>query len=188
MFYKALTPQTWQDFETLFGEKGACGGCWCMHWRIARKESEAGKGEGNRLAMKSLVDKGLSTGLLLYTSDKEVIAWISLGPREDFISLKNSRILKPVDDKKVWSIACFFIKKEYRQRGVSVRLIESAIVHAKKNGARILEAYPVEPKKDKAPDVFVWTGLAKSFIKAGFDEVARRSETRPIMRLMLSDV
>ena len=25
-----LTPDRWDDFETLFGERGACGGCWCM--------------------------------------------------------------------------------------------------------------------------------------------------------------
>lgn len=32
------------------------------------------------------------------------------------------------------------------------------------------------------PDVFVWTGLASVFKKAGFNEVLRRSEGRPIMR------
>jgi hypothetical protein len=34
----------WADFETLFGERGACGGCWCMLWRLARKEFEQQKG------------------------------------------------------------------------------------------------------------------------------------------------
>jgi len=35
------------------------------------------------------------------------------------------------------------------------------------------------------PDAWVFTGLAGAFRKAGFVEVARRSETRPIMRLEL---
>jgi hypothetical protein len=54
--------------------------------------------------------------------------------------------------------------------------------YAIRHGARIIEGYPVEPKKDEVPDPFVFTGLATAFIQAGFKEVLRRSETRPIMR------
>jgi hypothetical protein len=57
--------------------------------------------------------------------------------------------------------------------------------YAKKQGAGILEGYPVEPKKDKMPDAFAWTGIASAYRAAGFEEVARRSETRPIMRYYL---
>jgi len=32
------------------------------------------------------------------------------------------------------------------------------------------------------PAVFAWTGLASTFRQAGFVEVLRRSEARPIMR------
>ena len=45
-----LTPQRWADLERLFGANGACGGCWCMWWRLKRPEFDAGKGEGNRAA------------------------------------------------------------------------------------------------------------------------------------------
>jgi hypothetical protein len=27
---KELTPSLWTDLETLFGNNGACGGCWCI--------------------------------------------------------------------------------------------------------------------------------------------------------------
>ena len=53
-------------------------------------------------------------------------------------------------------------------------------------GARILEGYPVEPGKGPMPDVFVYTGIASAFRAAGFEEAARRSKTRPIMRLDLA--
>jgi len=43
-----LTSSHWDDFETLFGDRGACGGCWCMVWRLSRKDFERGKGAGNR--------------------------------------------------------------------------------------------------------------------------------------------
>ena len=35
---KELTPKLWPDFERLFGANGACGGCWCMSWRIEKGE------------------------------------------------------------------------------------------------------------------------------------------------------
>jgi hypothetical protein len=35
------------------------------------------------------------------------------------------------------------------------------------------------------PDAFAWTGISAAFQSAGFKEVARRSETRPIMRFYL---
>jgi GNAT superfamily N-acetyltransferase len=95
------------------------------------------------------------------------------------------RILKPVDEQPVWSVVCFFVAKGYRRQGVTVGLLKAAAAYARQHGAQILEGYPEDPKKDKVPDVFAFTGLCGAFRKAGFSEVARRSETRPIMRLQL---
>jgi hypothetical protein len=53
---------------------------------------------------------------------------------------------------------------------------------ARKEGAKIIEGYPVEARKGKMPDVFAYTGLPSAFRQAGFVEVLRRSRTRPIMR------
>ncbi len=50
---------------------------------------------------------------------------------------------------------------------------------------KIVEGYPIAPKKDKVPDVFAYTGFLSAFQSAGFVEVARRSETRPIMRFYI---
>lgn len=177
----ALTRARWEDFEKLFGERGACGGCWCMLWRVSRSDFVRGKGEGNRRAMRTLVRGGRMPGLIAYQDD-EPVAWCSLGPRTDFSGLERSRILKPIDGQPVWSITCFFVAKPHRRRGLTVRLLRAACEYAKQNGGKIVEGYPVEPKQDEAPDVFVWTGLAAAFRKAGFKECARRSETRPIMR------
>jgi hypothetical protein len=66
-------------------------------------------------------------------------------------------------------------------------LIRAAVSFAASKGARVVEGYPVEPKKDQMPDVFAFTGIASSFLAAGFREVARRSDTRPIMRFEVAD-
>jgi GNAT superfamily N-acetyltransferase len=177
-----LTPDRWPAFEALFGPRGACGGCWCMTPRLPRAEYERNKGEGNRRAMRAIVDGGEIPGILGFLGDK-VVAWCSLAPRERFSWLARSRIFQPVDECPVWSIVCFFVDKDHRQQGLSVQMIEAACTFAARQGSRCIEAYPVEPKKVPMPPVFAWNGLASAFLRAGFREVARRSETRPIMRL-----
>jgi len=176
-----VTPSRWKDFETLFGERGACGGCWCMWWKLTRSQFEKNKGAGNKREMKKLIASGEVPGLLAYSKGRPV-AWCAVAPREKYPALEKSRILKRVDDKPVWSVVCFFIDKGFRKRGVSIELLRAAVSYAEKRGAEIVEGYPVDPKtKDYAP-AFAYTGLASAFLKVGFVEILRRSETRPIMR------
>ncbi len=181
--FQPLTPDLWPQFEKLFGERGACGGCWCMLWRLTRKEFEAQKGDGNKKAMKAIVQSGEMPGVLAFAKGRP-IGWCALAPRETYSSLERSRILKPVDDQPVWSVSCLFIHKSHRKQGVSSALLLAAAEHARSQGATLIEGYPVEPKTGKdIPAAFAWTGIPKAFSRAGFTEVARRSATRPIMRL-----
>lgn len=179
--FHPVTAKRWRDLEKLFGERGACGGCWCMCWRLKRSQFEKQKGAGNKKALKRIVAAGEVPGLLAYAG-REPVGWCSVAPREAFPVLENSRILKRVDDQPVWSASCFFVARPYRRQGLSVKLLRAAVAYAKKKGARMVEGYPVEPKKSPMPDVFAWTGLADAFRRAGFKEVLRRSPTRPIMR------
>lgn len=183
--FHPLTLDRWPHFEVLFGEKGACGGCWCMWWRLKRSEFEKQKGQKNKESMHQIVESGDIPGILTYYNDQP-IAWCSISPREKYPSLDRSRVLKPVDNKPVWSIVCFFIAKPYRKMGITVRLLKYVVEYCQKQGAKIVEGYPIDPKKPKMPDVFAWTGFVSAFRAAGFKEVARRSETRPIMRYELS--
>lgn len=176
-----VTKINWKDFENLFGEKGACAGCWCMYWRMRRKDYDLQRGSGTKKKMKNLVNNGTVPGIIAYDNNKPV-GWCSVAPREDFPVLENSRVLKRIDEKPVWSIVCFFIQKEFRKKGLSLELLNAAITFVKMNKGKIIEGYPVEPKSGKTADVFAWTGLASAFRKAGFKELERRSETRPIMR------
>ena len=184
MQFVPVTEDRWSDFETLFGERGACGGCWCMLWRLTRKAFEQQKGTGNRQAMKAIIKSSEIPGILGIFKG-EPVAWCSVAPREHFPALGRSRILKPLDDLPVWSITCLFVERSYRRTGISTPMIGAAVEHVKKQGGTIVEAYPVEPIKDKVPDVFAWTGLSSAYLRAGFVECARRSETRPIMRYFI---
>ena len=180
-----LTNANWEDFERLFGEKGACAGCWCMYWRLRRKEYDSLRGAGTKRKMKGLVKTGTIPGIIAYERDKAV-GWCSIAERDDFPVLENSRVLKRIDEKPVWSVVCFFIDKNYRKKGLSIDLLNAAKSFVKSQKGKIIEGYPVEPKSGKTADAFAWTGLSSAFRKAGFKEVARRSETRPIMRYKIT--
>jgi len=184
--FHPLTPERWKDLEALFGERGACGGCWCMWWRLKRSQFEKQKGEGNRRALKKIVDSGEVPGLLAYAGGQPV-AWCSVAPRETYSVLERSQTLKRIDDQPVWSVVCFFVAKPFRGKGVTVKLLRATVEYVKEQGARIIEGYPVEPKKTRMPDAFAYTGLVSTFRKAGFIEVLRRSETRPIMRYFIGE-
>lgn len=179
--FHVLTAKRWPDLEKLFGARGACGGCWCMWWRLRRAEFERQKGEGNRRAFRKLVRKGAEPGVLAYAGG-EPVGWCAVAPREEYRVLANSRVLRPVDEQAVWSVTCFFILREWRRRGLSVKLLRAAADFARRRGAKIVEGYPVVARKGKMPDAFAWSGLPGSFLGAGFREVARHSPVRPIMR------
>jgi len=185
--YHPLTKARWSDFEELFGSNGACGGCWCMFWRLPRKQFDAQKGDGNRGTMKALVESGAIPGLLGYL-DGRPVGWCSLAPREHYPALSRSRVLQPVDDQPCWSVSCLFVHRSYRNKGVATQLLRAAIDYVKDKGVRFLEGYPVEPKGDKPiPAAFAWTGVPKVFAANGFSEAARRSPIRPIMRFDFRD-
>ena len=179
--YKPLTIENWDDFAALFGSRGACGGCWCMSWRLMKAEFEAGKGEQNKRSMRKIVESGAIPGIIGYENN-EPAAWCSVAPRSEFPRLTKARSLKPIDDQPVWSVSCLFITRQHQRKGLSSRILLSAVDFAKKSGAKIVEGYPYDPGQSDLPPPFVWTGLVTSFEKAGFKEVARPSKTRAIMR------
>ncbi len=181
---RPLTPARWNDLVALFGPRGACGGCWCMWFRVPRAAFAAGKGEGNKRRLRSLLQRGVPLGVLAYRG-RTPVGWCAVAPRTDYPQLARSRVLAPVDAQPVWSATCFFVAREARRQGVTRALLEGAAAFAARHGARMLEAYPVDARARQA-DAFVYHGIASTFEAAGWREVARRSPTRPIVRLALS--
>ena len=178
--FHPLTQKLWRDFEILFGDNGACGGCWCMHWKLRGKAFDENKGDRARQMQKSIVDAKKIPGLMAYL-DGDPVGWVAVEPRSEYPKLAHSRVLTPVDDQQVWSVTCFFVEKNHRKKGIAVELLKAAIAHVHEHGGRIVEGYPVDSKTDQ-PAPFVFTGTASAFVQAGFEEVARNSPTRPIFR------
>jgi GNAT superfamily N-acetyltransferase len=177
-----VTPDRWDDLEKLFGPHGAYAGCWCMWWRLSRAEFGRQSGEQRRAGLKGLVDSGEVPGILAYL-ESEPVAWVSVAPRKSYPTLERSRTLRRVDDQPVWSITCFFVAKPYRGRGLMMELLRGAVTYAAQQGARIVEAYPVDPRGHTVHgSTEGYMGLLSAFQRAGFVEVVRRSPRQAVMR------
>jgi GNAT superfamily N-acetyltransferase len=183
--FHPVTPARWRDLETLFGPDGADGGCWCMWFRLRRRDFDHNSGEQNKQAMRGIIESGEVPGLLAY-AEGEPVGWVSLGPREKFPHLEHSRTLNRVDEQPVWSVICFVVDQRFRRQGLMTKLLSAAIDYAQEHGARIVEAYPVEPKRGLT-GYSGYTGIASTFRRAGFVEVLRRSQDRPIMRYFIEE-
>jgi GNAT superfamily N-acetyltransferase len=187
---RPLTPRTWADLEELFGLPGGSivRGCWCMFYRRTGKPPGYGgppgsMKEANKQAMCDLVGSGVVPGLIGYR-DGAPAGWISLGPREEYLKLRRSPVMKPVDDTPVWSVICSYVARPYRGQGMQRLLLDAAIEYARRSGAVVLEAYPVD-KPERSHDDFMFFGSRSLYERAGFSEVVRRSPTRVVMRLAL---
>lgn len=177
------TPDLWGDLAHVMGPKGGSGGCWCQLWRMPKAAYDAASEHERRANLQTSTEAGATApGLLAYDGDVAV-GWCSVAPRTDLPRLASSRVLKPVDDVAVWCVTCLLVSKTHRRRGISVALLTAAVTFARENGAPALEGYPVAPETEKYAPVFAWVGLERAFLQAGFREIARRSPTRPIMRV-----
>jgi len=180
---RALTPDLWPALEDLFGEAGACRGCWCMYWRIGNEYRRRSAAE-NKRAFHLVVEQGPPPGLIAFEGELAV-GWCQLTPRDALPWLNRARLQKRVDEAPVWSLSCLYVRKGYRRRGITRALVEEALRAAKRAGAPMLEAYPFDAKVSPSA---TGTGYASTFAHAGFTEVARYVPARPMMRHNLDGV
>ncbi|HUG21748.1 GNAT family N-acetyltransferase [Piscinibacter sp.] len=184
---RVLHRADWPTIETLFGANGACGGCWCMWWRVPMggKTWEAAKGAHNRAAFKQLVESGRASGVLAFAGETPV-GWCAAGPREDFPRLARSKALVRDWSQHTWSLNCLYVPARWRGRGVATALVTAAVGLARASGAVEIEAYPqaVKPGERQAA-AFVWTGVPSLFEAAGFDPLHKPERGRTLYLLRL---
>ncbi|MGB8398522.1 GNAT family N-acetyltransferase [Bradyrhizobium sp.] len=177
--FREVGPGNWGDFERLFAARGGPKSCWCMVWRATSAEARTTDGKSRKQAIHSRVRDGVPIGLLGYLAD-EPVAWCSIAPRSTY-----RRLGGPDDssdaDNTVWSLACFFIRRDLRGQGAGEQALNAAIVHARNKGGKVLEAYPVDPDSPS----YRFMGFVGMFERAGFKTVGRAGTRRHVMRLSL---
>lgn len=189
-----LTPDRFADLATLFEQGGDPKWCWCAYFRVRGRDWTNATAAENRAVLEEATDAaqavGRAPGLLAYDGDRAV-GWVSVGPREDYERLAHSTVLAPIDETPVWSIVCFVVGRGSRRRGLAGALLDAAIDYAGSQGAKLLEAYPVEVLPgQRTTSANLYRGTLTMFRRAGFSVVARRranaaSPVRPIVRRAL---
>ena len=178
--FREVDNNNWCDFERLFAARGGPKSCWYMVWRATAAEAKTTDGNSRKAAIHSRVRNGVPIGLLGYFAD-EPVAWCSIAPRATY------RLLGGPDDfgdapNAVWSLACFFIRRDLRKQGVGEETLNAAIAHARRKGGKVLEAYPVASDSPS----YRFMGFVSLFERAGFKAIARAGTRRHVMRLSLA--
>ncbi|ADZ70235.1 hypothetical protein [Polymorphum gilvum] len=185
-----LTPDRWDDLVGLFGpERGANSGCWCLWPFLRGRDWNAMSRDERRDGLRDRTETGPAPGLLVY--DGSVAAgWVAVGPRAQYIRFQMAKTSMPLDTDPAegpanpYAIPCFYIRSAYRKRGLMPVLARAAVDHATALGADAVDACPIDPDKPLTwGEGFV--GIASVFGRLGFEEIARRSPKRPLMRLDL---
>lgn len=177
---RPLTSALWPALEDLFADSAICLRCWCMYWRIGaayRKQPN----RQNKAAFRKVVTDGPPPGLIALDGALAV-GWCQLGPRASLPQLAREWRLRTNDERPVWCISCFYVRKSYRRRGVNTALVDAAVAAARRANAPALEAYPFDAAVSPSSTS---TGFASTFARAGFAIVARHIPARPVMRLEL---
>jgi len=174
--FRAVDRGTWPDFAALFESRGGPAYCWCMAWR-PMDATARGTAPARRAAMEALVDANVPVGILAYHEGAPV-GWCSVAPRESYRPLGGP----DGEEEGIWSLACFFLRREWRGRGHAAALLDAAIDFARSEGARFLEAYPFDPDSPS----YRFMGFVDLFRRAGFSVVGRAGTRRHVMRLSLT--
>ena len=184
-----LTPERWDDLVTMLG-RGGISGCWCMYWMLPNSQAwsdgaKGGRTAKNKDAFQGLVTEGPPPGLIAYDGD-EPVGWCRVMPRARLPGLENSRFFKTdLDTDGVWSLPCFVVRPAHRGRGLTAVLVQAAIAFAREHGGHVLEAYPWKTDEPKSPTT-IYTGIASTFERLGFDVVQQKAPHKPMMRYALA--
>lgn len=179
MKFREVDETNWDDFVKFFEGKGCPSYCWCTAWRPLPGDRAKASNAARKKAIGALVKHGTPVGILAYEGQTPV-GWCSIAPRASYTPLGGEEY-EGVAENKVWSLACFFVPRALRGEGLGKQLLAAAVDTARKHGAKILEAYPVDPDSPS----YRFMGFVKNFKKAGFTETGRVGKRRHVMHLRL---
>lgn len=177
--FREVDQTNWADFVTFFEGKGCPSYCWCMAWRPLPGDRQRASNADRKKALGALVKHGTPVGILAYAGDQPV-GWCSIAPRASYTPLGGEEY-EDVPDDKVWSLVCFFVPRARRGEGIGKQLLAAAIKTARKHGARVVEAYPVDPDSPS----YRFMGFVANFAQAGFSETKRAGKRRHVMHIAI---
>jgi GNAT superfamily N-acetyltransferase len=180
------TPDRWDDVVEVMGTRGDPASCWCQWFRLRNADYRVASVSEKRAALCAQVDDAVPPGVLAYDDSGAPVGWCAVAPRAVYPRLETSTLVTSTDEDGLWSVTCFVVRVGSRRQGSSVELLDGAIDLARRHGARVLEAYPVDVAVKKPSSSELYHGALSVYLQAGFTEFgARPKDTRAIVRLAL---
>lgn len=196
IIFRPAQMDRWDDAAAALTGGGDGATCWCQWWLLPNAEWRTTSVDDMRRRLQEeltgTAEAGLPAPALVMYVDDTPAGWVRVGPRTAQPRLTRSVIVKqgtdqPLEDESVWAISCVVVRREFRKQGLMAELVTAAIAHARAGGARVVEAYPVDPaaKTSKTTPNELYYGVASVFEAAGFQTLARPKPARPVMTLTL---
>jgi len=179
------------DIQSVFGERGPAARCQCQRYRLRRREAfgrQPVEERQHRLREQAgCGDPDAATcGLLAWLGD-EPVGWCAVSRRSDLDGLVRVFTVpwkdrdEDPEDPTVWAVTCLYIRRGYRRRGIASGLVSATVEHARSQGARAVEGYPIVRSDVISEELHV--GTVPMFEAAGFREVSAPTPRRVVMRV-----
>ena len=182
------------DLLAVFGERGSSAECFCQRYKLHPREafSRFPREERRaRLLEQARCDDpaaGTTSGIIAYLGD-EPVGWCAVEPRPAYFGM--ARVYRvPWEgrnedkaDASIWSVTCVLVRAGFRKRGIAYALAAAAVDHARRHGARALEAYPYRSEVGEVTWDEIHPGVESIYRAAGLREVSRPGKRRVVMRI-----
>ncbi|MDP9028772.1 MAG: GNAT family N-acetyltransferase [Actinomycetota bacterium] len=184
----------WDDVRTVFGTRGDPAGCFCQYFKVDAASWKVRDVAGFERSLCEQVDAARASGsagpgVLAYLG-AEPVGWVAVEPRPAYPRVFGGRAVsgsaQPApEDSSVWAITCFVVRVGYRRRGVGTALLLGAVDAARRGGARVVEAYPVDTAGERVSSAELYHGSLSTFVAAGFTLSGRPLEGHAVVELAL---
>jgi len=163
---KALHESTWAPFAALVERNnGVFGGCWCMGFH----PESVGKGTTPALNRERKLDRvrsGTAHAALVFNGD-ECVGWCQFGAPDEVPRIKSRAAYEKGQlTLPDWRIACCFVGKGQRRRGVATAALSGAVDLIAGLGGGVVEGYPEDA--GSVPAGFLFNGALSTYEKLGF--------------------
>ncbi|MCU4183369.1 hypothetical protein K6U06_03285 [Acidiferrimicrobium sp. IK] len=163
---KALDRSTWDAFAALVeANNGVFGGCWCLSFHPEGGEKGVPP-DAKRNRKFERVRAGTAHAALVFDGE-DCVGWCQFGPPAEVPRIKSRAAYdKGLAREPDWRIACCFVGKGRRRRGVGTAALAGALELIAGLGGGTVEGYPEDA--GSVPAGFLFNGAVSTYEKLGF--------------------
>jgi GNAT superfamily N-acetyltransferase len=175
---KALDESTWAAFAALVERNnGVFGGCWCMGFHP--KEDDAETSIPKRERKLARVRAGTAHAALVFDGE-DCVGWCQFGAPDELPRIKSRAAYeKDLTTLPDWRIACCFVGKGRRRKGVATAALAGAVDLIAGLGGGTVEGYPEDA--GSVPAGFLFNGALSTYEKLGFTRDRKIGKHRWVM-------